>query len=123
MQPNNVGSQRFREEYPFATRLEVSTKIRAEYPNQYPVVVELDPQAQRILEISKKKFLAPHDISLANFMLGVRKCKVINIPRQDPLAVMVERGEMVSGDATIADLYNRFRDPDGFLYILFSGDM
>jgi len=42
--------------------------------------------------------------------------------RQAPLAVMVESGHMITADATMAALWERFHHADGFLYILFSGD-
>jgi len=112
---------RFKVQNPSETRKEVSGKIREQYPDRYPVIVELDPRASKTLIIMKKKFLAPGDIPLNKFMLEVRK--VIRMGRQDPLAVMVEGGHMVSGDIKMSDLYDRFKDPDGFLYILFSGDV
>ena len=92
-----------------------------QYPDRYPVIVELDPRATNPLVITKKKFLAPGDIPLNKFMLEVRK--VIKMGKQDPLAVMVENGPMVTADSKMSDLYDRFKDPDGFLYILFSGDV
>lgn len=112
---------RFKAQNTYETRKEVAGKIREQYPDRYPVIVEIDPKAANTLIITKKKFLAPGDIPLNKFMLEVRK--VIRMGRQDPLAVMVENGHMVSGDSTIGYLYNQFKDPDGFLYILFSGDV
>lgn len=112
---------RFKAQNTYETRKGVSGKIREQYPDQYPVIVELDPRATKLCIIVKKKFLAPGNIPLNKFMLEVRK--VISIGRQDPLAVMVESGQMISGDTKMSDLYERFKDPDGFLYILFSGDM
>ena len=117
----NQAPPRFKVANTYETRKEVAGKIREQYPDRYPVIVELDPRATKSLVIEKKKFLAPGDIPLNKFMLEVRK--VIAMGRQDPLAVMVESGQMVSGDTEMSDLYDRFRDPDGFLYILFSGDV
>uniref|UniRef100_A0A6C0CG20 Autophagy-related protein n=1 Tax=viral metagenome TaxID=1070528 RepID=A0A6C0CG20_9ZZZZ len=112
---------RFKSRNTYETRKEVALKIREQYPNHYPVIVEIDPRARGNLVITKHKFLAPHDVPLSKFMLEVRK--VIQMSRQAPLAVMVESGHMVSGNSLMADLYERFKDPDGFLYILFSGDV
>ena len=111
----------FKSQNTYETRKEVARRIREQYPDSYPVIVELDPRAQMILEITKKKFLAPGEIPLNKFMLEVRK--VIKMGKQDPLAMMVESGQMVSANARMSDLWNRFKDPDGFLYILFSGDV
>ena len=112
---------RFRSLNPYETRKEVSAEIRRLYPDRYPVIVEHDPNAVKPLVILKKKFLAPGDIPLNKFMLEVRK--VIRIGRQDPLVVMVESGQMVTANSKMSELYDRFKDPDGFLYILFSGDV
>ena len=112
---------RFKAQNTYDIRKEAATKIREQYPDRYPVIVELDHRAKEVLFIEKKKFLAPADMPLCKFMLEVRK--VIRMGRQAPLAVMVESGQMVSGNDTISVLYERFKDPDGFLYILFSGDL
>jgi hypothetical protein len=110
----------FRERNTFDARRQVAAAIREAHPDRYPVIVELDPQATLQLHISKHKFLAPGDIPLNRFMLEVRK--VILMDRQAPLAVMVESGHMITADATMAALWERFHHADGFLYILFSGD-
>ena len=112
---------RFKAQNTYETRKEVAFKIREQYQDRVPVIVQLDRRAIKILIIEKKKFLAPTDIPLCKFMIEVRK--VIQTSRQAPLAVMVESGEMVSGNDTMGVLYERFKDPDGFLYILFSGDV
>lgn len=112
---------RFKAQNAYEIRKEVSGKIREQYPDRYPVIVEMDPRATKKLIIKKKKFLAPADIPLSKFMLEVRK--VIEIGRQAPLAVMVESGQMVTANDRMDNLYDRFKDPDGFLYILFSGDV
>ena len=116
MRPPLFKSQNF-----YETRKEVAEKIREQYPDRYPVIVELDPRASKVLLILKRKFLVPGDIPLFKFMIEVRK--LISIGRQAPLAVMVESGQMISGDTRMDVLYERFKDPDGFLYILFSGDV
>jgi GABA(A) receptor-associated protein len=112
---------RFKAQNAIELREKVSSKIREQYPDRYPVIVELDPKATKILQIKNRKFLAPGDAPLNEFMLEVRKA--IDIGRQDPLAVMVESGRMVAADMRMAQLYEEFKDPDGFLYILYSGDV
>jgi GABA(A) receptor-associated protein len=53
------------------SRVEVSGKMREQYPDRIPVIVERDPKA-RIADI-KKKFLAPADITMAKFISEIRK--------------------------------------------------
>jgi hypothetical protein len=103
------------------TRSEVAANIREQYPDRYPVIVEKDPNARMFLHIEKKKYLAPGNITLSKFMKKVREH--IEIQPQDPLAVMVESGGMVSGNSKMSDIYEDFKDEDGFLYILVSSDV
>jgi GABA(A) receptor-associated protein len=117
----NIDAPRFKTAYKYEARIELSAKIRAQYPDRYPVIVEPDPRARKPLAITTNRFLAPGDIRWSRFMLEVRE--KIKIGRQAPLAFTVEAGQMVSGDTLMSNLYERFKDPDGLLYILFSGEV
>lgn len=112
---------RFRDLYTFETRLAESHKLRTKHPDRYPVIVERDPRAILPLVVKKMEFLPQGNVSLNRLMLRVPP--ELEIGRQAPLAVMVENGPMVSGDSSIGVLYEQFRHRDGFLYLLFSGDV
>lgn len=118
--------ERFRDLNTFEFRQGESARIRGQYPDRVPVIVELHPQATKQLEITKTRFLPPGELALNKFMLEVRK--VIKMERRDPLSVKVEDARKhaiyeVSDDDLMNVLYQRHKDDDGFLYILFSGDM
>ena len=44
-----------------------------EYPYRVPIICEKDPNAQDMPNISRTKYLVPHDITVANFKFIIRK--------------------------------------------------
>jgi GABA(A) receptor-associated protein len=100
-------------------RKDVSAKIVEQYPDRVPVIVEKDPKA-RIADIDKKKFLAPADISVAKFISEIRKH--IKLGRQESLFVFVANNVMPQPNSTMSQVYAQHKDPDGFLYVVYSSE-
>ena len=100
-------------------RRDVAAKIIENYPDRVPVIVERDPKA-RIAEISKNKFLAPADISVAKFISEIRKH--IKLGRQESLFVFVANNVMPQPNSTMSQVYAQHKDPDGFLYVVYSSE-
>merc|ERR1712130_41127 len=103
----------------FEQRRDVAAKIIENYPDRVPVIVERDPKA-RIAEISKNKFLAPADISVAKFISEIRK--YIKLGRQESLFVFVANNVMPQPNSTMSQVYAQHKDPDGFLYVVYSSE-
>ncbi|ARF10020.1 autophagy protein Atg8 ubiquitin-like protein [Indivirus ILV1] len=107
---------------PFEIRAEVAKQIMEQYPDRYPLIVDFGHSNQNNIVIKKKKFLVPGNITLREFILIARK--MIKIERNDmtvQLSVTVA-GHIVSQNNNITDLYARFKDLDGFLYIIISAN-
>ena len=100
-------------------RRDVSAKILEQYPDRVPVIVERDPKA-RIADIDKKKFLAPAEISVAKFISEIRKH--IKLGRQESLFVFVANNVMPQPNSTMSQVYSQHKDPDGFLYVVYSSE-
>ncbi|RNA25577.1 gamma-aminobutyric acid receptor-associated -like 2 [Brachionus plicatilis] len=109
---------RFREENTLEHRRVEAEKIRSKYPDRIPVIVERVPNSQ-ISEIDKRKFLVPNDISIAQFMWIIRKR--IQLPSEKAIFLFVKK-TIPQSSSTIGQVYNNFKDDDGFLYIAYSGE-
>merc|ERR1712232_1135224 len=96
----------------FESRRDVAAKIRKQYPDRIPVIVERDPKS-RIPDIEKKKFLAPADISVAKFISEIRKH--IKLSRSETLFVFVNGNVLPQPNITMTQLYSQSKDEDGFL--------
>ena len=103
----------------FESRLEVSKKIRSEYPDRIPVIVERDPKSH-LADIQKKKFLAPSDLGVAKFISEIRNH--IKLHRNEALFVFVGDNVMPQPNFTMSQIYEKHKDEDGFLYIVYSSE-
>jgi len=77
---------KFKKNHSFTKRKEESTRIKEKYDNRVPVIVEKD-QKSDLKDMDKSKFLAPHDLTLGQFLYVIRKR--INIDSSAALYIFV----------------------------------
>jgi len=100
-------------------RREESKAILDKYPRRLPVIVERAANSQHVPAIDKQKFLVPDDITVAQFMWIVRRR--IALSPEKALFIFVGR-VMPQSSMSMGELYSQQRDPDGFLYLAYSGE-
>ncbi|XP_044049581.1 gamma-aminobutyric acid receptor-associated protein-like 2 isoform X3 [Siniperca chuatsi] len=89
-----------------------SAKIRNKYPDRVPVIVEKVSGSQ-IVDIDKRKYLVPSDITVAQFMWIIRKR--IQLPSEKAIFLFVDK-TVPQSSLTMGQLYDKEKDEDGFLY-------
>lgn len=99
----------------FEKRLEISTRIHSLYPDRVPVVVEPRPRNTDFFPM--KKFLTPPDIPVSKFIAEVRKGSS-TLPHDKALTFYFA-GNLVPLYMSMCDVYQRYRDEDGFLYVIY----
>jgi len=109
----------FKQETPFDKRCHLSQKILQSYHDRVPVIVEKSPNSD-IPDIQRKKFLAPAEINISKFQMEIRKH--IAIPPEKTIFLYVGNNVLPQQSATMAQIYNQYRDEDGFLYVVYSGE-
>ncbi|XP_017572712.1 gamma-aminobutyric acid receptor-associated protein-like 2 isoform X1 [Pygocentrus nattereri] len=95
-----------------------SAKIRNKYPDRVPVIVEKVSGSQ-IVDIDKRKYLVPSDITVAQFMWIIRKR--IQLPSEKAIFLFVDK-TVPQSSLTMGQLYEKEKDEDGFLYVAYSGE-
>ncbi|XP_069385277.1 gamma-aminobutyric acid receptor-associated protein-like 2 isoform X1 [Paralichthys olivaceus] len=95
-----------------------SAKIRNKYPDRVPVIVEKVSGSQ-IVDIDKRKYLVPSDITVAQFMWIIRKR--IQLPSEKAIFLFVDK-TVPQSSLTMGQLYDKEKDEDGFLYVAYSGE-
>lgn len=109
----------FKETNSFEKRLKLSVTIRTQYPDRIPVVVERHPTCKNVPPIEKEKFLAPSDISVAQFVAEIRNH--IALDAETSIFLFVNKTVIPQGASSMLSVYDRYQDKDGFLYIWYSG--
>ncbi|EGC34400.1 hypothetical protein DICPUDRAFT_24153, partial [Dictyostelium purpureum] len=62
----------FKQEYSLEKRKTISEKIKNRYKDRLPIIVERAPNSN-VPDITKKKFLAPSNMVVSNFIMEIRK--------------------------------------------------
>lgn len=108
----------YQKKFTFEQRVEGSQAVLKKYPDRIPVIVEKYTKSQ-IPDIDRTKFLVPHDLTMGQFLLVIRK----RIKLQPEEAIFVFINNILPPvSETIGNLYQQYKDKDGFLYILYSGE-
>ena len=116
---NEVIMQEFRTKYTFEQRYEESTRISQKFPGRVPVIVERGSGAKTVPLIDKQKFLVPGDLTLGQFVFVIRKR--MELMSESALFCFVG-GTLPTTGSLLRELFGRFRDPDGFLYMSYCGE-
>ncbi|CAI5485847.1 unnamed protein product [Closterium sp. NIES-64] len=108
----------FKKEHPLEKRKAEASRIREKYPDRIPVIVEKAPRSD-IPEIDKKKYLVPAELAVGQFVFIIRK----RIKLHPEKAIFVFVNSVLPPTASLMSaIYEEHKDPDGFLYMTYSGE-
>jgi len=108
----------FKADHPFEKRKEVADRIKAKYSDRIPVIVEKAPKSD-VPDIDKKKYLVPADITVGKFVYEIRKHMKLSPEKAIFLFV---NNTIPPTAALMSQIYERYKNEDGFLYISYSGE-
>jgi GABA(A) receptor-associated protein len=111
----------FKKENPILeNRRKQSAELLSKYPNKVPVILEKDPKSN-INEINKKKFLCPNRQTIAHFNAIIRGSAELD--PTEALFLLINGNNSVIGDISMGEIYEKNKDEDGFLYIVYSSEL
>jgi len=109
----------FRDKHTFEQRQIECNRVLSKFPGRIPVIVQKNKKNNDTPKIDKEKFLVPGDLTLGQFVYVIRKR--INLPPEKALFVFVNNSLPTTG-TLIRELYHQYKDSDGFLYVIYSGE-
>mmetsp|Transcript_137 Transcript_137/g.232 ORF Transcript_137/g.232 Transcript_137/m.232 type:complete len:117 (-) Transcript_137:307-657(-) len=108
----------YKTENKFEKRKNEADKIRAKYPDRIPVICEKAKKSD-IVDIDKKKYLVPADLTVGQFVYVIRKR--IKLTPEKAIFIFVKNTIPPTG-AVMSQIYKEHKDEDGFLYVTYSGE-
>ena len=88
-------------------------------PDKIAIICEKAPKSH-ILDIEKSKYLVKNDVTLNQFSLMIRK--KLKLGKESALFFLVNGKKSLTGDDSIQEIYNKYKNDDGFLYIAYAGE-
>jgi len=112
---------KFKSSYSFESRFEESKRIMDKHPYRIPIICEKieNKKNQEFPTIDKIKYLVPLDLTLSQFIYVIRKR--MKLSAEKAIFLFVEN-TIPSSSVFISNIYSQHKDPDGFLYISYSGE-
>ena len=110
----------YKENNDFEKRFKESENIKKKYPTRIPVIVERFNKCKNIEEIDKNKYLVPDDLTASQLIYVIRKR--IKIPPELAIFIFCGEGKLVNSGHTMRSIYDNYKDKDGFVYIVYSGE-
>ncbi|XP_058094631.1 autophagy-related protein 8C-like [Magnolia sinica] len=108
----------FKLQHPLEKRQAEAARIREKYPDRIPVIVERAEKSD-IPDIDKKKYLVPADLTVGQFVYVIRKR--MNLTPEKAIFIFV-KNLLPPTAALMSAIYEDNKDPDGFLYMTYSGE-
>lgn len=108
-----MNSNSFKSEHKFEKRVELCTRLRSQYPDRIPVIIE--PSDKKSIELNRKKYLTPVDISIGAFLHEIRK--QAKVKAEEAIFLFFGNGVLAPTAFTMSQAYEKYKDEDGFLYI------
>jgi GABA(A) receptor-associated protein len=106
----------FKSEIPYEQRCKAAIEQLRKYPDRVPIIVQ--PATFKVPDIERKKFLVPKTITVAIFLIEIKK--YIHVGTHDGIFLFVNDQVVPPCTMMIDELYNRYKDQDGFLYITYA---
>ena len=108
----------FKNKHPFDKRKSEATRIKKQYSDRIPVIVEQGTES-KLPPLDKKKYLVPGDITVGQFIFVIRKR--IRLRPEEAIFMFVNNC-LPATASLMSKLYHEHKDEDGFLYITISGE-
>lgn len=108
----------FKKKYSLEKRKEESNKILLKYPEKIPIIVERSKKCS-LEDIDKNKYLAPQELTMAQFLYVIRKR--IKLNSEEALYCFVDNA-LPPCSSTLGCIYHEHKDEDGFLYVKYCSE-
>ena len=110
---------KFKEEKTFEQRKEENEVVSKEHPSKIAIICEKAPNA-KLIEIPKTKYLVDKTVNSSQFYTTIKNH--LKIDEKEAIFLLVNGKFTLSQNESMGDIYNKFKDKDGFLYIAYTSE-
>ncbi len=100
-------------------RLEEASKIKKKHPDKIPVIISKSSMCQTLEDIDRNKYLMPPNLQVGQLSYIIKKR--LNIDATVGIFIFINNN-ILNSSSTIEELYNKYKEQDGFLYIEYTSE-
>lgn len=101
------------------SRKEESRKIKEQWPEKVPLILEKD-RTNEIEDLGPTKFLCPKNYSISRLLQNLRQ--KLHMRQELVIFLLANEETLLSNDMLLGEAYEKYGDEDGFLYLLYTSD-
>jgi GABA(A) receptor-associated protein len=101
-------------------RKEFSKKLNFKYPDCIPVIIKKNINDKILQDIDKNRYLIPKNLNMSEVIYIIRNR--IKIESKSALFIFVGNGTLVPSNYSIKEVYDNYKNEDGFLYIIYTAE-
>ena len=109
----------FKKDKTFQERRKEYEKVICEHPKRIAIICE-KAKNSKIKDIDKTKYLVDENLSFPQFSATIRK--KLEIDDKEGLFFLVNGKTTLSGNVSMAEIYKKYKNKDGFLYIAYASE-
>ena len=109
----------FKKEREFRERKSEHDKIMIDHPDKVAIICEKVPES-KIKNIDKTKYLVDGNLTIPQFTATIRK--KLEMGNIEALFFLVNGKVTLNGNMTMSEVYKKYKDKDGFLYIAYAAE-